>query len=113
MKKLNELDYIGDKIINLFNKMAGVSAVLAAIFATVVIGAKKNIMHPMLFIMTLVALFLTVVVFRGYLRGIIDMIPNEDGHEKSKKGILLSYFIATLISLTPYVTIIVVTHSLI
>lgn len=85
MSKWNEFDAIGEKIIFLLNKMTGISTVLAAVFATIVLGAKKDLMHPILYIMGLVAVFLTVVVFRGYLHGIISLIPKDE--KKLKNGL--------------------------
>lgn len=109
MSKWNEFDAIGEKIIFLLNKMTGISTVLAAVFATIVLGAKKDLMHPILYIMGLVAVFLTVVVFRGYLHGIISLIPKDE--KKTKKWIVFASFIAGLMSCVPYATIFVITHS--
>lgn len=105
-------DKIGDKIIELLNKMSGISTMLAALFATVIIGAKKNIMHPMLYIMILASLLLTIITFRGYLRGITSIISKDEFYGNSKKWIVFSYLTAGLMSFIPYAAIIVITHSL-
>ncbi|WP_145592775.1 hypothetical protein, partial [Yersinia bercovieri] len=95
MIRWDGFDLVGEKIIKLFNEMIGISTVLAALFATLFLGFKKDPIHPILYLIGLATILLTVVVFRGYLLGITKIIPND---KISKTWFVFSFFSAGLMS---------------